>query len=265
MEYNHSHISCLPKSDGVNLAPEAIILAAGKGTRMGGDLPKVIYQAAGQPMVLWVVRACLEAGISRCIVVVGHQGEKVKDALAGQDGCVFVEQSQQLGTGHAAKMAGPLFADRSPTDVIVLPGDGPLISPDTLTKLLETHRAALAAATLATAILDDPTGYGRVIRSEDGTFQAIVEHKDADDQQKKVREINTGYYCFRSDLLFQSLSRIKASNAQKEYYLPDVPSLLKNEGETVIVVDALAPEEVLGVNDPQQLAQVDKILRSRAG
>ena len=245
-------------------APQAIILAAGKGTRMGGDQPKVVSTAGGQPLIHWVVRACFDAGVSRCIVVVGYGADQVKRVLTDQPACVFVEQTEQRGTGHATQMAAPLFEGAPPSDVLVLPGDAPLITTHTLATLIATHRDAQATATLATAILDEPEGYGRVIRASDGTFDAIVEQKDTTGQQADVREINTGYYCFRSDRLFESLSRVGNTNAQGEYYLTDVPGLLRREGQKVAVVAAVAPEEVLGVNTPQHLAVVDGILRTRA-
>lgn len=244
-------------------APEAIILAAGKGTRMGGDLPKVAYPVADRPMVWWVVQACQEASVARCIVVVGYRGEEVNKVLADRRDCVFVEQHEQLGTGHATLMASPLLGDGPARDVFVLPGDAPLIRGRTLRRLLETHRASDAAATLATSVLDDPAGYGRVIRDDDGSFQAIIEQKDATESQRRVREINAGYYCFRSDRLFDSLKQISNANAQGEYYLTDVPGMLKQAGETVAIIDGVPPQEVMGVNNPTQLAQVDLLLRER--
>jgi bifunctional UDP-N-acetylglucosamine pyrophosphorylase/glucosamine-1-phosphate N-acetyltransferase len=245
--------------------PQAIIMAAGKGTRMGGDKPKVVYETADRPMVWWVVEACKQAGVSRCIVVIGYEGQQVKDALAGRGDVEFVEQKEQLGTGHAAKMAEPLFTPSRPVDVFVLAGDGPLIRAETLRKLLDIHRTKRAAATLATALLDNPTGYGRVIRARDGSFDQIVEQKDASPEQLAVKEVNPSYYCFRSDELFASLAKVKNTNKQKEYYLTDVPGLLKAEGKTVAVVDAVPPEDVLSINTPEQLAEVDRILRTRLG
>ncbi len=248
---------------GSTTAPQAIILAAGKGTRMGGDLPKVAYEVAGRPMVWWVVRACLEAGVSRCLIVVGYHAQQVKDALTDyHDSCAFVRQDEQLGTGHATQMAGPLFDGQPPADVFVLPGDGPLIKPQTLSKLLDTHRSAAAAATLVTSVLDDPTGYGRVIRDNTNAFQAIIEQKDATPQQKQVREINTGYYCFQSNHLFESLANITNTNNQGEFYLTDVPGILKQAGRTVAIVGNAPPQEVMGVNTPQQLDEVDRIMRA---
>lgn len=243
--------------------PQAIILAAGKGTRMGGDRAKVLFSAAGKPMIQWVVQACREAGVERCVIVVGYQADEVKASLDGAGDCVFVEQAEQLGTGHAAKMAAPLFADQPATDVFVLTGDGPLIRGETLTKLLDVHRRADAAATLATAILDDATGYGRVVRDKQGNFDAIVEQKDASPEQLAIREVNPSYYCFRSDGLFEMLTRVNNDNRSGEYYLTDVPGLLRQRGERVMVVDAVPSEDVLSVNTPEQLAEVDRVLRER--
>ncbi|MFW6031760.1 MAG: NTP transferase domain-containing protein [Phycisphaeraceae bacterium] len=243
--------------------PDAILLAAGKGTRMGSDLPKVLHEVAGRSMIYWVVRACQSAGVGRCIVVVGYRGELVREALAGMENVEFVEQAEQLGTGHAARMAEPLFEHVEPRDVFVLAGDGPLIRPETLTKLLEVHRGKDAAATMATAVLDDPSGYGRVVRDEHGDFSEIVEQKDASEEQLAIREVNPSYYCFRSDRLFESLGQVDNDNRQGEYYLTDVPGLLQSRGYTVAVVDAVPPEDVLSVNTPQQLAAVDEVLRER--
>ena len=244
-------------------APQAILLAAGKGTRMGGDLPKVLYPVCGRPMIEWVVRACRDAGADRCIVVIGYQGDKVRQALAGYDRVDFVEQTEQLGTAHAARMAEPLFVGQPETDVFVLAGDGPLIRSRTLSRLLELHRRTRAAATLATAVIDDPTGYGRIVRSNDGGFEGIVEQKDATPRQLEIREVNPSYYCFRSGALFQALGNVENTNRQGEFYLTDVPALLKKQGKTVSVVEAVPPEDVLSINTPEQLAEVERIMSSR--
>ncbi len=255
----------MPTSSATSLSPQAIILAAGKGTRMAGDKPKVLYPVADQPMVKWVVQACRQAGVERCIIVIGYGGDQVRAALADEPACAFVEQKEQLGTGHATRMAQPLFATDRPVDVFVLAGDGPLIREQTLQKLLEVHRAHHAAATLATAVLDNPTGYGRVIREADGSFKTIVEQKDATPQQLQIREVNPSYYCFRSDLLFAALGQVKNANKSGEYYLTDVPELLKRQGHATAVVEAVPPEDVLSINTPEQLAEVDRILRGRLG
>jgi bifunctional UDP-N-acetylglucosamine pyrophosphorylase/glucosamine-1-phosphate N-acetyltransferase len=248
--------------------PAAIILAAGKGTRMAGhaageDLPKVVYEVAGEPMIRWVVRACRDAGVGRCVVVIGFKGDLIREALADEAGCEFVVQSEQLGTGHATRMAEPQFKGTPATDVFVLAGDGPLIRATTLLQLLEAHRSSAAAATLATSQIEEPAGYGRVIRDEDGGFGRIVEQKDATPEQLRVREINPSYYCFRSDLLFSALADVENRNAAGEYYLTDVPALLKKRGETVTVVEAVPPSDVLGINTPEDLAKVDRLMRDR--
>lgn len=244
---------------------DAIIMAAGKGTRMGGDLPKVLYEVAGKPMVWWVVQACKEAGASRCILVVGYKGELVREALAGEDGVEFVEQTEQLGTAHAVQMAEPAFEGQPIGDIFVLAGDGPLIRAQTLSRLVEVHRRTGAAATLATSIIEDPTGYGRIVRDSDSHFDAIVEQKDATDEQLAIKEVNPSYYCFNGEQMFKTIDQIGANNAQGEYYITDAPGLLKAGGQTVTVVDAVPPEDVLSINNPDQLAEVDQILRDRLG
>lgn len=244
---------------------DAIIMAAGKGTRMGGDLPKVVYEVAGKPMVWWVVQACKEAGAERCILVVGYKGELVRTALAGVEGVEFVEQTEQLGTAHAAQMAEPVFEGQPIGDVFVLAGDGPLIRGKTLSRLLEVHRRSRAAATLATSVIDDPTGYGRIVRDADGQFDAIVEQKDATDEQRAIQEVNPSYYCFRGEQMFKTIDQIGANNAQREYYITDAPGLLKRQGQQVTVVDTVPPEDVLSINNPDQLAEVDRLLRARLG
>jgi len=256
------HNNNLPTYD-PTLPPDAIILAAGKGVRMGSDLPKVLHPVAGQPMIHWVIKACLQAGVNRCTIVVGYRGDQVRQAVDNLDHCNFVDQDQQLGTAHAVQMAQPVFTAMAPRDVFVLAGDGPLIRPQTLSRLLDTHRTTNAAVTLATASLQDPKGYGRVIRSLDGSFQEIVEQKDATPEQLQIREINPSYYCFRSDLLFDALAKVSNTNAQGEFYLTDTPAVLKQDGHTVTLVEAVPPQDVLGVNNPQELAKADQILRSR--
>jgi bifunctional UDP-N-acetylglucosamine pyrophosphorylase/glucosamine-1-phosphate N-acetyltransferase len=253
--------------------PHAILLAAGKGTRMNSDLPKVVHEVAGEPMIRWVVRAAAQAGVQRCVVIVGHRAELVREALGAEgddDSCTFEDvhidfalQQQQLGTGHAAAMARPYFENR-PASVFVLCGDGPLIRPETLVKLLDMHRRKSSSATLATAVLDDPSGYGRVVRdAHDGSFMAIVEQKDADAATLAIREVNPSYYCFDSVALFDELANLKNNNMQGEYYLTDVPGQLKARGATVAVIDAVPPEDVLSINTTAQLAEVDAVLRRR--
>jgi len=244
-------------------APQAVIMAAGKGTRMGSDLPKVLFEVAGKPMVHWVIQACQDAGVSRCIVVVGYEADQVRESLKDVPGVEFVDQGDPKGTAHAVQVTQPLFEDQPATDLFVLAGDGPLIRSRTLGRLLEVHRRRKASATLATSIIDDPTGYGRIIRSKDGSLSAIVEQKDADEEQLKVREVNPSYYCFESEALFSALAQVQPHNQQGEYYITDVPSILKKQGKGVEVVEAVPPEDVLSINTPAQLEEVDAILRQR--
>lgn len=249
----------------VDHATAAIILAAGKGTRMNSDLPKVVHPVAGRPMVCWVVDACRQAGIGRIVVVVGYQASKVTEALQDHDNIEFVTQAEQLGTGHAARMAQPVLDQDSVREVVVLAGDGPLIRAGTLRTLIETHRREGAAATLATSRIPNPSGYGRVLRAPDGGFEAIVEEKDADATQLAINEINPSYYCFGRAELFRGLERLGNDNRQGEYYLTDVPAMLKRDGKVVRVVDAVPPEDVLSINTPEHLREVDQVLRRRLG
>lgn len=248
-----------------NTRIDAIIMAAGKGTRMGGDLPKVLYEVAGKPMVWWVVQACKQAGAGRCILVVGYKGELVREALAGEEGVEFVEQTEQLGTAHAVQMAEPVFEGKPIGDIFVLAGDGPLIRAQTLSRLVEVHRRSNASATLATSVIEDPTGYGRIVRDAQGNFDAIVEQKDATEEQQAICEVNPSYYCFDGQKMFKTIDQVGANNAQGEYYITDAPGILKANGQTVTVVDAVPPEDVLSINNPDQLAEVDSILRDRLG
>lgn len=252
-----------------SVAPRAIILAAGKGTRMAGassagqPLPKVLYPVADRPMIAWVVDACLAAGCDRVVVVVGYRGQLVREALADRPDCRFVEQAEQLGTAHAASMAAPCFDPPDDRPVLVLAGDGPLIRAGTLGELLAAHRRTDAACSLATAVIDDPAGYGRIVRDADGRFTGIVEHKDATDAQRAIREVNPSYYCFRARDLFEKLAAVSNDNRQGEYYITDLPALCMAAGQTVTVVDAVPPADVLSINDPAQLAEVDAIMRHR--
>jgi len=247
----------------------AVILAAGKGTRMQSDLPKVMHEVGDRPMVHWVVDAVraspLEA--SPVAVVVGFKRETVEESFQPvPEWMTFPVQAEQLGTGHAIDMASPLFQDetlRNETDVMVLCGDGPLIRTETLAMMLERHTASGAAATLATARIDDPSGYGRIQRDADGRFEKIVEQKDATPEQLLIDEVNPSYYVFKADELFNRLSLLKNDNANGEYYITDVFELMKSDGLRIEVIEAVAPEDILSINNPDQLATVDSVLRRR--
>lgn len=252
---------------GTGLSPVAVVMAAGKGTRMRSDLPKVVHEVAGRPMVCHVVEACERAGCSRVIAIVGYEQQVVREALAGfGDRVRFAVQAEQLGTGHAVQCAAAELDDLDPrTPVLVLAGDGPLIRTDTLHAMLGLHRERGASATLATSVIDDPTGYGRIIRDGDGRLVGIVEQKNATPEQLAIREVNPSYYCFGLGSLREALSRVERNEASGEYYITDVPAILLGAGERVEVIDAVPPEDVLSINTPEQLAEVDRILRGRLG
>ena len=237
-----------------------VILAAGKGTRMKSALPKVLHKAGGKAMVAHVLAAAKAAGATRQIVVTGFGGDQVREALAGQ--AEFVTQTEQLGTGHAVKMTAPLLKDTQGT-IMVLCGDTPLLTGALLKKLYDEHIAAQARATVLTAVMPDATGYGRIIRQADGSVEKIVEHKDATEAERAVKEVNSGIYCFDAQALFAALEKVTNDNAQGEYYLPDVLGILKKQGERIWAVAADDFEETLGVNSRAQLAKAEHILRQR--
>lgn len=238
-------------------------MAAGKGTRMGGDTAKVLVEVAGRPMLAWVLDACRAAGCTDIVLVVGYQADRVRGLFRGEPGVSFVDQTEQLGTGHAAMMAEPVLADQPNRDVFVLAGDGPLIRSSTLTALLKTHRRTAAVATLATSVIPDPTGYGRIVRDDAGVFACIVEQKDATDEQLAIQEVNPSYYCFQAGPLFDGLRAINNQNASGEYYITDVPGVLLRDGQTVSVVDAVPPDDVLSINTPAHRDAVEQVLQAR--
>lgn len=255
---------------GMNHPVSAIILAAGKGTRMKSDLPKVAHRVHGHSMVEWVAGACADAGCTRIVVVVGYQQQVVRDIFATWKrpgvSLEFAVQDEQLGTGHAVRCAESLFAKEKAAPgyaTFVLAGDGPLIRAATLSTLLRTHREARAAATLATSVIDDPSGYGRIVRDASGKFTGIIEQKNASPAQLAIREVNPSYYCFDAARLFDALSNVKRDAISGEYYITDVPALMLSRGERVEVIDAVPPQDVLSINTPEQLAEVDQILKQR--
>ncbi len=238
---------------------ETIILAAGKGTRMKSKLPKVLHKVCGKPMLQHVIDAAKAAGSTREIVVVGSGAELVEQSFSDVE---FVLQAEQLGTGHAVLCTKEKFANSKGT-VLVLCGDTPLFTGELLKKFVDKHSESNAAATVLTAEMPDATGYGRIIREDDGTFRKIVEHKDANSYERQITEVNAGVYCFDIEKLFDALAKVKNENAQGEYYLPDVLSILKNDSEKInaVVVDDYT--QTLGINSRAQLADADKILRQR--
>lgn len=239
----------------------SIILAAGKGTRMKSRLPKVLHSVCGKPMLSHVIRAASDAGVDRSIVVIGHGAEAVRETIGS--GVVWVEQAEQLGTGHAVMQAEASLAGFS-GNVLILCGDTPLVTADTLTRLMEAHVSSGNAATVLTADMDDPAGYGRIVRGQDGNVQEIVEHKDASAEQLLITEINTGIYCFEADQLFSGLKKVSPANAQGEYYLTDVLAILKSQGQKIGAAIVADPQETMGINNRVQLAEAAKVMQIRA-
>jgi bifunctional UDP-N-acetylglucosamine pyrophosphorylase/glucosamine-1-phosphate N-acetyltransferase len=238
----------------------AIVLAAGKGTRMKSRKHKVLHPVCGKPMIEHILDAISRLQAEKTILVVGHLGETIKEHLG--DRVIFVDQEQQLGTAHAVMQTKSLL-EKEDGITLVLNGDHPLFTPETLQKLVQKHVETEAAATVLTAVMDNPTGYGRVVRREDGQVDRIVEHKDASEEERKINEVNTGTYCFDNRKLFASLAHVKSDNAQGEYYLPDVIAILREQGERVSAEIVSDTSEAMGVNDRIQLAEAEKCMRSR--
>ncbi len=247
----------------------AVVLAAGEGTRMRSARPKPLHRLCGRPMVLWVLDALSDLDLSRVVVVVGHGATRMTKALAEAQSpgvpIEVVEQPVQRGTGDALSVALTAFNDDDGEldDLVVLPGDTPLLRPGTLRDLVEAHRGSSAAATLLTARLADPTGYGRVVRSRDGRVASIVEEADASEEARSIDEVGTSIYTFRRSVLAPALRRLSPDNAQGEYYLTDVVAVLHDAGYPVTATVVDDQREASGVNDRCQLASAEAVLRAR--
>jgi bifunctional UDP-N-acetylglucosamine pyrophosphorylase/glucosamine-1-phosphate N-acetyltransferase len=236
-----------------------VVLAAGQGKRMKSDLPKVLHQVCGKPMLLHVLSAAAEVQAARTVVVLGHGHALVEPVLSA--GCVVALQEQQHGTGHAVLCA----ADRIlPGPFMVLAGDTPLITGELLRDLVDHHRASGAAATVLTMELPDPTGYGRVVRDEDGDLLKIVEHRDASEAERRIVEVNSGMYVLPAPLALDILAELGSDNDQGEIYLTDVIAGLRARGERVAACKAADASLVLGVNSPGELAQADDLMEQRS-
>ncbi|AGC69458.1 bifunctional UDP-N-acetylglucosamine pyrophosphorylase GlmU [Thermoclostridium stercorarium subsp. stercorarium DSM 8532] len=238
----------------------AVILAAGAGTRMKSAKAKVIHELCGKPMVNWVIDAVKASGIENIIVVTGHQEEQVRACIGGN--VEFVSQKEQLGTGHAVLQAKPLLDGKKGT-CLVLCGDTPLITPDTIKELIHEHTENRNDMTVLTAFPEKPEGYGRILRDASGQVAGIVEHRDATPEQLKIREINTGIYCFNIQSLLTSLGKLSNQNNQHEYYLTDTLSIILANGGKVGTSSVNCSDEVMGINDRVQLAWAQKILNRR--
>lgn len=243
-------------------AVKSLIMAAGMSTRMKSARSKVLHDVCGKPILAWVLDACRSAGIDRHVVIVGALRDQVQAAFAGAADIAWVVQEPQQGTGHAVMVAAPALADYD-GDLVVIVGDAPLIRPETIRTLLETHRREQAAVTLITAVLDDPKWFGRILRDDAGNLRGIVEAKEATPAQLAIREVNPSYYCFRWPALRRVLGKITNANAKGEYYLTDALALLIEAGEKAIALPAAEPEEVEAVNSRSDLAVVLGLMRRR--
>ena len=248
----------------------AIVLAAGEGTRMKSDRPKPLHLLCGRAMLLYVLDSLDDCTVTRAVVVVGHGAERVTKKLQEDEPDLvldFVEQHVQRGTGDAVSVGLTAFPDdeidQLDADLLVLPGDTPLLRPDTIARLVARHRETDAACTILTARVPDPSGYGRVVRGKDDRVRRIVEHADASDAELEIDEINTSIYCFRQSVLAPALRRLSPENAQGEYYLTDVIEVLHDAGYGVFTLVAGDFRETQGVNDRVQLADAEAELRRR--
>ncbi len=240
----------------------AIVLAAGVSKRMNTRLAKVLHEVCGRPMLAYVLDACREVGISKIFVVVGFSAEEVKERFADAGDVVWVEQDKQLGTAHAVSCCKEYLKDFD-GQTLVLCGDGPMVRAQTLKTLIEKHKSAQSAATLGTAVLDDPSGYGRIIRDAYGNLQGIVEDSDCTPAQLAIKEINPSNYVFNNKILFEAIERVKPDNVKKEYYLTDAVSGIIATGHKAIAITAVPPDEAVGINSRAQLSAASKIMQRR--
>ena len=237
----------------------ALILAAGKGTRMKSDLAKVLHVLEGKPLLHYCLQSAHRAGAEKIVVIVGHQADKVREEFSHR-GYIFVEQKPRLGTGHAVLQAKEVLAGYQGKTVILC-GDVPLLKPSTIKSLIENHIATGAAITVLTTIPPDPRGYGRIIKDADGNIAKIVEERDATVAEKQIGEINTGIYCADTPLLFDALGKVKNNNDQKEYYLTDIVEIACREGRIVKPHMATDYVEVMGINTPDELSRAGLYLQ----
>jgi bifunctional UDP-N-acetylglucosamine pyrophosphorylase/glucosamine-1-phosphate N-acetyltransferase/UDP-N-acetylglucosamine pyrophosphorylase len=249
----------------------AVVMAAGMGTRMKSDLPKVLFPVLGRPMIEFVLDALEAGGVERVIAVIGYRADDVRAALAGRRGIEYVLQTERLGTGHAVKMAAPLLGSqlgshhaprddgisRSEMPTMVVAGDSPLIQSESVRTLLDYFREHQPACLLGTLHKPNPTGLGRIVRDAAGQFTGIVEEKDATDEQRKITEVNMSTYIFNGPDLLHALDQLQPNNKQGEYYLTDCPGILQREGKRVEALPVLKPCESLSINTIDELAQVE--------
>jgi bifunctional UDP-N-acetylglucosamine pyrophosphorylase/glucosamine-1-phosphate N-acetyltransferase/UDP-N-acetylglucosamine pyrophosphorylase len=240
--------------------PVAVVLAAGMGTRMKSDLPKVLVPVLGRPMIEYVLEALAAAGIARSIVVIGYRAEDVRQTLTNRQGLEFALQTERLGTGHAVKMAQPLLAGHD-GPVVIVAGDSPLLQASSLDKLLAHFQQHPAACLLGTLHKPNPAGLGRILRNAAGQFTGIVEEKDATEDQRRVTEVNMSTYIFSGPKLLRALDQLNNDNRQREYYLTDCPGILLRECQPVEALPVLEPCEALSINTPEELQSVEDEMR----
>jgi len=239
----------------------AIILAAGKGTRMKSDLTKVLHPIRGKPMVWYVAELARKVGAEKTVVVVGHQASMVMEAMEGEN-LVYAIQEEQLGSAHAVQQASEALRDFD-GDVLMLCGDVPLLLPSTIETLLESHRSHGAVITVMTALLDDPGSYGRVVKNEAGDVLKIVEARDANEEEKAIQEINTGIYCAQNSFLFEAVRKIGNTNAQGEYYFTDIFEIARRQRRRTGSFILRDPSEAMGINTVDDLKAAEKIMNTR--
>ena len=242
----------------------ALILAAGKGTRMKSDLPKVVHPILGRPMVSYVIDAVKAVGCDKTILVTGYKSDVVKASLKdlNDSSIAYTDQKEQLGTGHAVQCYVKTTVER-PKNLLVVCGDTPLISVETLNKMVEIHNAQKPAITMMTLVMNEPGNYGRIVRSQDGSVIAIREAKDCSEKELQIKEVNLAVYLFDSDFLFDNIFKLQPNNKQKEYYLTDLIEMAVQQNKKIIAVIEKDESSTLGINSRQHLAQVSSILQKQ--
>lgn len=240
----------------------AIILAAGVSSRMKTCVPKVLHEVCGRPMLAYVLEACRKAGAERIYIVVGCGAEQIKERFSEEKDIVWVRQDEQRGTAHAVLCCREQLADFD-GETLVICGDMPLVEARTLTRLMEKRRASGAALVLATAVLEEATGYGRIKRDKDGNITGIIEHNDCAAEELAIKEVNPSYYLFDNKILFETAAKVGSENAKNEYYLTDTVSLILSAGHKVETVGCIGSEEAMGVNSRQQFGRICKVMQGR--